>query len=240
MIRLFVPQDLTHEATFALALEQGRYLTTVMRRTAGDQFAAFNGRDGEWRCELVEVGKKVVVVRPVELVLPQGPAPTLELLIAVIKRGPLETVVEKATELGAARIQLIVTERTQGDRVRLDRLTAIAIESAEQTGRLDVPAVLAPVNLEHWLAQNGNRRVMMCDETGDAHPVSQALADATPADWSLLIGPEGGFSSEERAGLRADPRVTPVSLGPRILRADTAAISALTLWQSTIGDWTAP
>ena len=237
MIRLHVPQPLSSGAAVLPTLDQSRYLTQVMRLSAGDDLLVFNGVDGEWRCTVAEVLKKGVILKPVEQVRPQAAVPDVHLLIAVVKKSALEFAVEKATELGAARIGLVTTRRTQGDRVRMDRLEAIAVESAEQTGRLDVPAIDLPERLDAVLdGWDASRRLMFCDETG-GEPAMRALSAAGPGPWAILIGPEGGFSPEERDRLRALSFTTAVSLGPRILRADTAAIAALTLWQSAVGDW---
>jgi len=273
MIRLHVPAPLSLEAAVLPTLDQSRYLTQVMRLKTGDSLLVFNGRDGEWRCVISEILKKGVVLRAEEQVRPQAMGPDVDLLIAVVKKSALEFAVEKATELGARRVKLVVTQRTQVQHVRMDRLDAIAIEAAEQTGRLDVPMIDAPVKLADLLdGWEAGRRLMFCDETGGA-PVTGALSpppggegdhpkdgggvsgrahwtdpstasrspspvgggDAGP--WAILIGPEGGFSPEERERLRALPFTTAVSLGPRILRADTAAVAALTLWQAAVGDW---
>ena len=237
MIRLHVPQPLSAGAAILPTLDQSRYLTQVMRLKAGDALLVFNGVDGEWRCVIAEVLKKGVVLRAEEQVRAQTTVPDVHLLIAVVKKAALEFAVEKATELGAARIGLVTTRRTQGDRVRMDRLEAIAVESAEQTGRLDVPAIDLPVKLEALLdGWDASRRLMFCDETGGA-PAMAALAAAGGGPWAILIGPEGGFAPEERERLRALPFTTAVSLGPRVLRADTAATAALTLWQAAVGDW---
>jgi len=252
MIRLHVPQPLSAGAAILPTLDQSRYLTQVMRLKAGDALLVFNGADGEWRCVIAEALKKGVVLKAEEQIRPQTTVPDVHLLIAVVKKAALEFAVEKATELGAARIGLVTTRRTQGDRVRMDRLEAIAVESAEQTGRLDVPAIDLPVKLEALLdGWDASRRLMFCDETGGA-PAMTALASAAPSTasrspspggggtgepWAILIGPEGGFAPEERARLRALPFTTAVSLGPRVLRADTAATAALTLWQAAVGDW---
>ena len=241
MIRLHVPQPLSAGAAVLPTLDQSRYLTQVMRLKAGDALLVFNGVDGEWRCVVAEVLKKGVVLKAEEQVRAQTTVPDVHLLIAVVKKSALEFAVEKATELGAARIGLVTTRRTQGDRVRMDRLEAIAVESAEQTGRLDVPEVDLPVKLEALLdgwdaGANSGRRLMFCDETGGA-PAMTALAGAGGGPWAILIGPEGGFAPEERERLRALPFTTAVSLGPRVLRADTAATAALTLWQAAVGDW---
>ena len=237
MIRLHVPQPLSPGAAVAPTLDQSRYLTQVMRLKAGDALLVFNGVDGEWRCTVAEVLKKGVILRAEEQARAQTTVPDVHLLIAVVKKAALEFAVEKATELGAARIRLVTTRRTQGDRVRMDRLDAIAVESAEQTGRLDVPAVDLPEKLDALLdGWDASRRLMFCDETGGA-PAMSALAKAGPGPWAILIGPEGGFAPEERERLRALPFTTAVSLGPRVLRADTAATTALTLWQAAVGDW---
>ena len=237
MIRLFVPSDLDQGAAIAPSLDQSRYLTQVMRLKAGDAVHVFNGADGEWRCTIAEVLKKGVVLRAEARVRDQITPPDVHLLIATVKKAALEFAVEKATELGAARIRLVTTARTQPQHLRLDRLDAIAVESAEQTGRLDVPPVDAPARLDALLSGwDPSRRLMFCDETGGA-PATGALTAAGTGPWAILIGPEGGFSPEERDRLRALPFTLAVSLGPRVLRADTAATTALTLWQAAVGDW---
>jgi len=237
MIRLHVTSDLAPGLAVAPTLDQSRYLTQVMRLKAGDDLLVFNGRHGEWRASVAEVLKKGVILRAGEQVREQSQGPDLELIVAVVKKARIETIVEKAAELGAARVRLVLTHRTNADRLRLDRLDAIAEEAAEQTGRLDVPPVDDPVKLDALLdGWDASRRLMFCDETGGAPAVS-ALTTAGGGKWAVLIGPEGGFSPEEGERLRALPFTTAVSLGPRILRADTAAIAALTLWQAAVGDW---
>ena len=274
MIRLHLPQPFSAGAAVAPTLDQSRYLTQVMRLKLGDALLVFNGIDGEWRASIAEVLKKGVILRTEEQVRPQTFGPDLELIVAVVKKARVETIVEKAAELGVRRVRLMLTQRTNTDRIRLDRLDAIAEEAAEQTGRLDVPVIDDPMKLSDILDgwQDG-RRLMFCDETGGV-PVIRALvpppsgegdhaqhggggrpqaphmkqapsaASRSPSPdggglkWAILIGPEGGFSPEERERLRALPFTTAVSLGPRILRADTAAIAAMTLWQAAVGDWT--
>jgi 16S rRNA (uracil1498-N3)-methyltransferase len=237
MVRLFVQGPLQVGAAVAPTLDQSRYLTQVMRLKLGDSLAVFNGVDGEWRGVIAEILKKGVVLRAEEMVRPQAMGPDVHLLIAVVKKSALEFAIEKATELGARRVGLVVTHRTQVQHVRMDRLDAIAIEAAEQTGRLDVPMIDEPAKLAELLdGWEAGRRLMFCDETGGA-PAAAALAEAGGGPWAILIGPEGGFSPEERERLRALPFTTAVSLGPRVLRADTAAIAALTQWQSAVGDW---
>lgn len=238
MIRLFVATDLAQGQALALDPGQSRYLTAVMRRVVGDEVLVFNGRDGEWRGAIEVSGKRGAILRLQVQERPQALGPDLDLLVAVVKRTRVETIVEKAAELGARRVRLVITERTNAERARIDRLQVIAAEAAEQTGRMDVPQILEPVKLAKLLADwDAPRRLLFCDEAGDAKPVLAALDGAPPAPWSILIGPEGGFSPAERETLRGLPYATPATLGPRILRADTAAISALTLWQAAQGDW---
>ncbi|MET0272564.1 MAG: 16S rRNA (uracil(1498)-N(3))-methyltransferase [Phenylobacterium sp.] len=240
MIRLFVPHDLAPGAELTLDEGQSRYLGAVMRQVVGAELLAFNGRDGEWRATVAAIGKRAVTLRAQAQARPQATGPDLELIIALVKRARLETIVEKAAELGARRVRPVVTERTNADHTRVDRLTAIATEAAEQTGRLDVPEVFEPVKLEKLIADwEPGRRLLFCDEAGDARPALEALKGAEVSPWAILIGPEGGFSPKERERLRALPYATAATLGPRILRADTAAISALTLWQAALGDWRA-
>lgn len=238
MIRLFVDHPLSPGAPVQLEPDQGRYLTTVMRKGVGDAVRLFNGRDGEWQAEITQAGKRSCVLQVGEQTGAQIESPDVELIVALVKRHRLETIIEKAAELGCRRVRLVVTRYTQADHTRVDRLQAIATEASEQTGRLDVPAIVAPEKLDTMLdAWSPGRRLMFCDEGGDVAPALEALDPAGPAGWSILIGPEGGFSPDERARLRGLDFVTPVGLGPRILRADTAAISALTLWQAKLGDW---
>jgi 16S rRNA (uracil1498-N3)-methyltransferase len=238
MIRLCIAQPLATGAEIALGLEQSHYLTNVMRQGVGSTIAVFNGADGEWSAIVIRVGKRDAVLRAVERTRVQTVTPDLELVVALVKRTRLETIVEKATELGCCRIHLIMTDRTNAERARVDRLSAIAIEAAEQTGRLDVPQIVEPMKLAKLLdGWDTSRRLLFCDEGGDAKPVIEAVTEAGP--WAVLIGPEGGFSPAERERLRSLAHVTPATLGPRILRADTAAISALTLWQAAVGDWRA-
>ncbi|RAK64321.1 16S rRNA (uracil(1498)-N(3))-methyltransferase [Phenylobacterium kunshanense] len=236
MIRLFVPHDLSASARLELDEGQSRYLSAVMRLSVGDAVAIFNGRDGEWRATVSAVGKRAVALTAEAQSRPQATGPDLDLVIALVKRARLETIIEKAAELGARRVRPVITERTNADHTRVDRLQAIAVEASEQTGRLDVPQVCEPVKLDRMIADwETGRRLLFCDEAGDARPVLEAVAEGGP--WAVLIGPEGGFSPRERETLRALPYAVPATLGPRILRADTAAISALTLWQAAVGDW---
>ena len=237
MIRLYIPQPLAAGAAVAPTLDQSRYLTQVMRLKAGDDLLVFNGRDGEWRCSVAEVLKRGCLLKADERVRDQILPPDVELILAVVKKSPLEFAVEKATELGVRRIRLVRTARPQPQTIRLDRLDTIAVESAEQTGRMDVPEIVVSEPLDALLdGWDPGRRLMFCDETGGP-PALTALPKAGGAGWGILIGPEGGFSPEERERLLALPYATAVSLGPRVLRADTAAVTALALWQATLGDW---
>ena len=240
MIRLFVENALGLGASVVPRQDQARYLTTVMRQGLGDSVLLFNGRDGEWAATISDIGKRGGCVLTVTAQSrPQITPPDLDVIIALIKRPRLETVVEKAAELGARRVVLAQARRSNSDRARPERLEAIAAEAAEQTGRLDVPAIVEAKKLDAILETfPADRRLLFCDEAGEAPDILSALKDAAPGGgWSILIGPEGGFSPEERAKLRAMPNVVPVQLGPRILRADTAAIAAMSLWQAAIGDW---
>jgi len=247
MIRLFISEPAPPFAAglmLPLNIDQGRYLTSVMRKGAGDQVSVFNGRDGEWTARIAEAGKRLVVLKLVEQTRPQPKGGGPVLAVALIKRSPLEYIIEKATELGASKIQLLMTRRTQSDHVKLERLKIIAQEAAEQTERLDAPEILPPVKLDVFLAAPGVEAIIFGDEDS-AHegedrrtkPLLEVLSTLTNKRAAILIGPEGGFDDHERQTLRAMESVYPVNLGPRILRADTAAISALTLYQAALGDW---
>ena len=240
MIRLWVLDDLAAGTMVEPDRDQAHYLVNVMRLAPGAELALFNGRDGEWRATVSEASKRGCRLIVATQLRPQQAPPDLDLIVALVKRARLETIVEKAAELGARRVRLAITERTNADHTKVARLQAIAVEAAEQTGRLDVPEVLEPQKLDRLLDDLGEgRRLMFCDEAGDAAPAKDALAAVGGASWAVLVGPEGGFSPGERDRIRAVANVTPVTLGPRILRADTAAISAMTLWQATLGDWKA-
>lgn len=236
-IRLFVEQPLGEGQEIALSQGQAHYLVNVMRLAKGDGVALFNGRDGEWRAHLVQAGKRGAVALCEGQSAPQRLPPDLWLLFAPIKKARTDFIVEKATELGVARIQPVQTEFTNAERIRQDRLQAHAIEAAEQCGATHVPEVasLAPFAqfLSHWPA---DRALIWADEAlATEAPVARALP---PAPAAILIGPEGGFSPAERSRIAALPMAHPIALGPRILRAETAALSALTLWQAAQGDWT--
>ncbi|MBV8682677.1 MAG: 16S rRNA (uracil(1498)-N(3))-methyltransferase [Caulobacteraceae bacterium] len=237
MIRLFVQVPLREGGDVPLEGDQSHYLIRVMRLGEGDEVRLFNGADGEWSARIVEAGKRGCRLRTEAMARPQSSAPDVELNVALVKRAPLETIVEKATELGVNCIRLLRTERTNPDHTNLERLAAIAREAAEQCGRLDVPQIHAAERLADRLAAwDGERALMFCDEAGDAQGAVAALLGKGPGPWAVLIGPEGGFTSAERSAIRSLAATTPVSLGPRILRADTAVIAALSVWQSVLGD----
>jgi 16S rRNA (uracil1498-N3)-methyltransferase len=238
MIRLFVQDELAAGRDVVLSGDHAHYLVNVMRQGVGAPILLFNGRDGEWRALIVETSKRACRVALEARTRDQTRVPDVELIVAVVKRARLETIVEKAAELGAARVRPVLTQRTNADRVRTDRLAAIMVEAAEQCERLEVPVLEEPEKLDRLLDRwDASRRLIFCDEGGEAEDALTALGALPPGPASILIGPEGGFSPEERARLRAMHGVVAVTLGPRILRADTAAISALTLFQAAAGDW---
>ncbi len=237
-IRLFVDAALGPGTEVALAPDQAHYLFNVMRAAHGDRVAVFNGRDGEWLAAVTRTAKLGGALTCRAPGRPQRRPPDLWLIFAPIKRARTDFIVEKATELGCARIQPVFTQRTNAERLRLDRLRAHAVEAAEQCGENYVPDLGTPVKLGALLdAWDPLRRLMFCDESRDAVPAATALTGAPRGPWAVLIGPAGGFAPEEAARLRSLPFVLPVTLGPRILRADTAACAALTLWQAAMGDW---
>ncbi|WP_094020459.1 16S rRNA (uracil(1498)-N(3))-methyltransferase [Maliponia aquimaris] len=234
-IRLLVEQPLGPEQQVTLSREQAHYLFGVMRLTEGAEVALFNGRDGEWRARVDEAGKRGGMLACVEQTAPLVLPPDLWLLFAPIKKARTDFIVEKAVEMGARRILPVSTEFTNSERIRQDRLQAHAVEAAEQCGATYVPEVAELARLDRLLADwPDGRHLMFCDEGRAGQPVP--LPDI-PGPWAILIGPEGGFSEAERSRLHALPFAHPVALGPRILRADTAAVAALTLWQSMLGDW---
>jgi 16S rRNA (uracil1498-N3)-methyltransferase len=240
-VRLFVGAPLDDGARVELSEGQAHYLLHVMRAKVGDRLALFNGRDGEWRARIVEVRKRGCVVLECEAQMaPLREVPDLWLVFAPIKKIPADYVVQKATELGVRVLQPVLTRRTIARRVNLERMQANAVEAAEQSGRTDVPEVRDLADFEHLLADwPAERRILFCDEAGEALPIAQALGNAPSGPWAIFTGPEGGFDPVERDRLRALPFVVPVSLGQRILRADTAALAAVSVWQALRGDWPA-
>lgn len=235
-IRLFVDAGLGAAQSLVLTRAQAHYLFGVMRLKTGDLLAVFNGIEGEWLAEISEAGKRGGVLICVEQSRAQQNPPDLWLLFAPIKKARTDFIVEKAAEMGASRILPVQTEFTNSERIRQDRLQAHAVEAAEQCGGTFVPEVADLRKLDAVLADwPKDRRIMFCDET--LAGARQSLTGGEDKKWAILIGPEGGFSPSELAKLRNSPLVTPVSLGPRILRADTAAVAAMALWQTELGDW---
>ncbi len=239
-IRLYVDHPLGQGQSVPLSREQAHYLFGVMRLSAGAFVSLFNGRDGEWRAEVVEVGKRGGVLECVAKTRELQMPPDLWLLFAPIKKARTDFIVEKAAEMGARRIVPVQTAFTNAGRIQRDRLQAHAVEAAEQCGGTYVPEVGELVRLDRALTDLGDRRLMFCDEALAGRETraenSSGLPDL-PGPWAVLIGPEGGFSDAERTRLHGLNNAHPVQLGPRILRADTAAVAALTVWQQRLGDW---
>ena len=236
--RLYVEADLATGGQVALSKEQSLYLAAVLRKSVGDEVVLFNGRDGAWLARLSSDSKKAVVLELVEQVAAQTPVSELWYGFAPLKTERLDYVIQKAVEMGAGTIQPVLTRFTQVSRLKHERLVANAIEAAEQCEVLSVPKVEQEVTLDKLLDSWPAERALIFADEGEASssPVA-ALERLRGRKVGLLIGPEGGFSDEERARLRALPYVVPISLGPRILRADTAAVAALAVIQAIIGDW---
>jgi 16S rRNA (uracil1498-N3)-methyltransferase len=248
--RLFVTGDLGGGRAVDLTAGQTHYLKNVMRLAPGGAVTLFNGRDGEWQGRIDTLGRSAGSAVPEQQTRPQAAEPDLWLLFAPLKRGPLDFLVQKAVELGVSELRPVLTRHTEVGRVNTDRLRAIVLEAAEQCERLTLPQVREPVTLEAALASwPDGRRLLACAEFGPARPIGSVLAEmgaafaaqstpATPGSpAALLTGPVGGFTTTELDGLRNLPFVTAVALGPRVLRAETAAIAALACWQSVLGDW---
>ena len=230
--RLFVDAALGEGVEVALDAAQANYLLAVMRLKSGDAVRCFDDRSGEWAAEIVSTGKRDARLRMVAHLSPREPVPDLWLVAAPIKRQRIDWLAEKACELGIARLSPVITRRTVIDRLNLDRLRAHMIEAAEQCGRTALPMLDEPVKLaallRDWPAE---RTLYFADETGGAR-----FAPA-PGPAAILIGPEGGFDPAEREAIRALPQARGISLGPRILRAETAALAAVSLWMGAAGDW---
>lgn len=237
-LRLHVDAVLGQCARVVPNESQAHYLLHVMRAKPGEHVSVFNGRDGEWLARVAEIGKRTCVLECEMRTAPQSQVPDLWLVFAPIKKTPADYLAQKATELGVRVLQPVITRRTIVTRVNIERMRANAVEAAEQSGRLTVPEVRAPLALEKLLAVwPRERRIMFCDEAGEAPPIAEALRSKEDGSWAVMTGPEGGFDPAERAMLRQQPFVVPVSLGNRILRADTAALAALAVWQAVRGDW---
>jgi len=237
--RLFVDADLGEDGAVDLGRDQAHYLRAVLRLEPGARLLVFNGRDGEWLAEAERLEKAAARLALLERRRPQDKAHGPALAFAPVKKAPMDFLVQKAVELGVSALWPVVTEHTNVARVNLDRLRANVREAAEQCGRLTLPEIAAPAALDRALPGLADRwTVFWCAESGEAHPIADALG-AAPADppAAFVTGPEGGFSPSELDALRGNALITPISLGPRILRAETAALAALACWQSVHGDW---
>jgi 16S rRNA (uracil1498-N3)-methyltransferase len=234
LTRLFVRQPLCENAQVELDRAQAYYLGNVMRLREGDQLLLFDGQSGEWLARIAGAGRKSMALAVERRTREAEAIPDLWLAFAPVKRAQTDWLVEKATELGAARLIPAMTQRTIVDRVKLDRLEAIAIEAAEQCGRTRLPEIAEPMPLKHFLDSRDPERVLYFADEGGGEPAAQAFK---PGAAALLTGPEGGFTDEERAAIRAADNAIPISLGPRILRAETAALAALAAYMAVAGDW---
>src|SRR5277367_2696794 len=236
--RVYIPQPLMPGAEIELAAGQALHLRTVLRLGPGAAVAAFNATDGEWVCRIIEIARDHGRLAVDRLIRPVEAEPDLWLLFAPLKRGRLDWLVEKATELGVGALLPVWTRRTQTERLNLDRLRAHAVAAAEQTERLSVPELREPQALDRVLAGwSAARRLVVCDETGGGEPIGAVVARLGVGPTALLTGPEGGFAETELDALEKLSFVSRVGLGPRVLRADTAALAALAVLQAIAGDW---
>ena len=232
--RLFVSEALGPGAEVELDASQANYLGNVLRLSEGAELLVFDGISGEWLARISNAAKKRMTLRVERRTREPETIPDLWLAFAPVKRAQTDWLVEKATELGAARLLPVMTRRTVAERVRLDRLESIAIEAAEQCGRTRLPEIAEPVSLKQLLAERDTSRTLYFADEGGGEPVAGAFK---PGPALILTGPEGGFTEDERAAIRAATNAVPVSLGPRILRAETAALAALTAYMALAGDW---
>ena len=236
--RLFVKSELMPSGTVALGQDQVHYLGNVLRLREGEQLLVFNGRDGEWCAELTAVGKKKVELTLLQQTRPQENGPDLHYLFAPLKRARLDYLAQKATEMGASVLRPVITRHTVAERVKTERVLANVIEAAEQCGILRVPEVMGPAKLAKVIDEWDERRLLIfADEAAPHASPLEALSRAGARPLAVLIGPEGGFDRDERAELLAKPFVLPISLGPRVMRADTAAVATLALVNAALGDW---
>jgi 16S rRNA (uracil1498-N3)-methyltransferase len=235
--RLHLDSALAEATEIALPREQAHYLTGVLRLQPGDPVSVFNGRDGEWLAHLTEISKKGASLRCERLVSAVRPPPDIDYCFAPLKHARLDYVVQKATELGARRLRPVITQRTIAERVNMERMKANVVEAAEQCNLVFVPEVMEPVKLAALLRDwEPQRALIHCDEAAAiANPIEALKGLKAPA--AVLIGPEGGFTEEEKRHLASLSFVRAISLGPRIMRADTAAVAALSIVQAVLGDW---
>jgi 16S rRNA (uracil1498-N3)-methyltransferase len=233
--RLFVRQPLGEQAEIELDAGQANYLGNVLRLGVGAELLLFDGASGEWLARIAEAGKKRMTLAVERRTREPETIPDVWLAFAPVKRAQTDWLVEKATELGAARLLPVMTQRTVAERVKLERLEAITIEAAEQCGRTLLPAIAEPVSLKHLLDRRDPARRLYFADEGGGEPAAGAFAAGAAA--LIVTGPEGGFTEEERMLVRTAPNAVPVSLGPRILRAETAALAALATYMAVAGDW---
>ena len=237
LARLYMEDALYEGVDIELSAEHAHYLGNVLRLTVGNSVRLFNGGSGEWQADIVTLAKRKGTLTVLKQLREPYATPDIWLCFAPVRKHRNAFILEKATELGVSRLMPVTTARTQFGKLRLDKMRAQIIEAAEQTERLDLPELSETQSLDRLLSDwPPDRTLIFADEAGDAKPALGALQSLSgPA--ALLVGPEGGFTPEERDSLRGLEYVIPISLGPRILRADTAALSLLTLWQATQGDW---
>ncbi|MEZ5853588.1 MAG: 16S rRNA (uracil(1498)-N(3))-methyltransferase [Hyphomicrobiaceae bacterium] len=236
--RLHVTDDLAPAGTIGLSREQANYLINVLRLTDGAKIHVFNGRDGEWRAHLRREGKRQAHLEVEAQIRLQTAGPDIHYLFAPLKRARLDYVVQKATEMGVARLVPVITRHTVAERVNTDRMRANVIEAAEQCGILRIPDVAAPRPLDNLLHDwPAGRRLIFCDEAAPDRDPLRTLSGLSPGPLAVLIGPEGGFAPPERERLIALDGAVRLALGPRIMRADTAAVAALALVNAVLGDW---
>ena len=240
--RLYVTTPLSAGAEVQLADKQKHYLINVLRLSIGDGVLLFDGQNGEWSAVLKKIEKKTLTLDVQDQIRPQQVGPDLDYIFAPLKRARLDYMVQKAVELGVRRVQPVITKHTIVDRVNLERMQANAVEAAEQCGVLHLPEIFAPEKFEKFLSDwDPSRRLIFCDEVAAiADPIAALRAlseDGGSLPISVIIGPEGGFHNQEREALLAQPFTTAISLGPRVMRADTAGVSALSLINATLGDW---
>lgn len=238
MQRLYVAADLSLNQAFEATAEQFNYLANVLRFEEGAELLVFNGRQGEWKASVHFPSRKKIQITPVEETRPQPEDCDLHFLFAPLKVGRMDYLIQKAVEMGAGVLQPVMTQHVQGKIGSIERLQANAVEAAEQCGILAIPSIVEPVKLKDVLERwPTDRRIIYCDEDSATQNPLPALSQIEEQSLALLVGPEGGFSHEERTLLRSLPFVTAIPLGPRILRADTAAVAAMAVVQAAIGDW---
>lgn len=234
--RLFVEQELSDGLQIALDGNQAHYLSRVMRVAQGDTVILCDDATGEWAARVTETDKRNVTLESVKLLRPREEVPDFWLCAALLKKDRFDMVLEKATELGVARIQPVVTRRCVADKLNLDRARTVVTEAAEQCARTALPEVAEPVKLDAFLRDwPADRALFFADEEGGKPAADAFCYNEGPA--ALLVGPEGGFDDAERAAIRALPNATAITLGPRILRGETAAIAATAIWMAEAGDW---